>query len=47
MLYRALAHGVVVFHLAFILVAVGFLLAWRRPTVALAHLPALPGEPGA
>ena len=42
MLYRVLADGVVVFHLAFIIfVAVGSLLAWRWPAVAWAHLPAL------
>lgn len=42
MLYRALADGVVVFHLAFIIfVAVGSVLAWRWPAVAWAHLPAL------
>jgi hypothetical protein len=42
MLFRALADGVVVFHLAFIIfVAVGSVLAWRWPAIAWAHLPAL------
>ena len=42
MLYRVLADGVVVFHLAFIIfVAVGSLLAWRWPAALWAHLPAL------
>ena len=42
MLYRVLADGVVVVHLAFIIfVAVGSLLAWRWPALAWAHLPAL------
>lgn len=42
MLFRVLADGVVVVHLAFIIfVATGSLLAWRWPAVAWAHLPAL------
>ncbi len=42
MAYRVLADAVVLVHLGFILfVAVGALLAWRWPGMALAHLPAL------
>lgn len=42
MVYRVLADAVMLVHLAFIVfVAVGALLAWRWPRLALAHLPAL------
>jgi hypothetical protein len=42
MLYRLLADLVVVVHLAFIaFVAVGALLAWRRPWLVLLHVPSV------
>ena len=42
MVYRVLADGVMLVHLAFILfVAVGAPLAWRWPGLVWAHLPAL------
>ena len=42
MLYRILADGVVIVHLAFIMfVAVGAVLAWRWPLLVWAHLPAV------
>jgi len=42
MLARLLADGVVVLHLAFVaFVLLGGVLVWRRPVVALVHLPAL------
>ena len=42
MLYRILADGVVIVHFAFILfVALGAVLAWRRPALVWAHVPAL------
>ena len=42
MIWRALADGVVVLHLAFVaFVIVGGFLAWRWPRVLFGHLPAL------